>query len=139
MFLKITPTTGIGRAMKVRKLSPRFLGPFQILKRVGSVAYQMALPPNLSNLHDVFHVSQLRKYHSDPSHLLEPESVQLREDLTFNLPPSWIVHRGVKQLRNKTVPLVKVAWGRGNMEEYTWELESEMKNEHPDLFTGNEF
>ena len=91
VFLKITPTTGIGRAMKVRKLSPRFLGPFQILKRVGSVAYQMALPPNLSNLHDVFHVSQLRKYHSDPSHLLEPESVQLREDLTFNLPLSRIV------------------------------------------------
>ena len=139
MFLKITAMTGIGRAMKVRKLSPRFLSPFQILKRVGSVAYQMALPPNLSNLHDVFHVSQLRKYHSDPSHLLEPESVQLREDLTFNLPPSRIVDRGVKQLRNKTVPLVKVAWGRGNMEEYTWELESEMKNEHPDLFTGNEF
>ena len=75
MFLKITPTTGIGRAMKVKKLSPRFLGPFQILKRVGSVAYQMALPPNLSNLHDVFHGSQLRKYHFNPSHLLEPEIV----------------------------------------------------------------
>ena len=130
---------GIGRAMKVKKLSPRFLGPFQILKHVRSVAYQMALHTNLSSLYDVFHVSQLRKYYSDPSHLLELESVQLREDLTFNLPPSRIVDRGVKQLRNKTVPLVKVAWGRGNMEEYTWELESEMKNEYPELFIGNEF
>ena len=112
MFLKITPTTGTDRAMKVKKLSPYFLGPFQILKRVGSVAYQMALPPNLSNLHDVFHVSQLRKYHSDPSHLLELENIQLREDLTFNLPLSRVVDRGVKQLKNKTVPLVKVAWGQ---------------------------
>ena len=75
VFLKITPTTGIGRAMKVKKLSPHFLGPFQILKRVGSVAYKMALPTNLSNLYDVFHVSLLRKYYFDPSHLLEPESV----------------------------------------------------------------
>ena len=98
----------------------------------------MALSPNLSNLHDIFHVSQLRKYHYDPSHLLEPESVQLWEDLTFNLLPSQIVDHGVKQLRNKTIPLVKVACSRENMEEYTWELESEMKKEYPDLFTSNE-
>ena len=109
MFLKITSTTSIGRAMKVKKLSPRFLGSFQILKPVRSVAYQMALPLNLINLHDVFHVSQLIKYHFDPSHLLELESVQLRENLTFNLPLSRIVDRETKQLRNKTVPLVKVA------------------------------
>ena len=109
MFLKITPTTGIGRAMKVKKLSPRFLSLFQILKCVGSVACQMALTLNLSNVHDVFHVSLLRKYHSNPSHLLEPENIQLREDLTFNLLSSRIVDRGVKQLRNKTIPLVKVA------------------------------
>ena len=69
VFLKINPTTGIGRVMIVKKLSPCFLGPFQILKCVESIAYQMALPPNFSNLHDVFHVSQLRKYNSNPSHL----------------------------------------------------------------------
>ena len=139
VFLKITPTTGIGRAIRVKKLSPRFLGPFQILRRIGTVAYQIALPPQLSNLHNVFHVSQLRKYNSDPSHLLEPENVQLREDLTFDLPPMRIIDRKVKQLRSKSVPLVKVAWGRGSLEEHTWELESEMKRDHPNLFTGNEF
>ena len=137
--MKITPTTGIGRAIKVKKLSPRFLGPFQILRRIGTVAYQIALPPQLSNLHNVFHVSQLRKYNSDPSHLLEPENVQLREDLTFDLPPMRIIDKKVKQLRNKSVPLVKVAWGKGSLEEHTWELESEMKRDHPNLFTGNEF
>ena len=99
----------------------------------------MNLPPNLSNLYDVFYMSQLRKYTSDLSHLLEPKSVQLKENLTFTLPLSQIVDREVKQLRNKTVPLAKVAWGRGNMEEYMWELESEMKKQFPDLFIGNEF
>ena len=67
VFLKISPTTGIGRAIRVKKLTPRYLGPYPILERVGSVAYRIALPPNLAKLHDVFHVSQLRKYQNDPS------------------------------------------------------------------------
>ena len=75
MFLKIMPTTGIDRAIKVKKLSPRFISPFQILQQIGPVTYQVALPPYLSNLHDVFHVSQLRKYHPDPTHFLEFESI----------------------------------------------------------------
>ena len=75
MFLKITPTTGVGRAIKVKKLSPRFIGPFQILKRIKPVAYRVALPPHLSNLHDVFHVPQLKKYQPDPTHFLEPELI----------------------------------------------------------------
>jgi hypothetical protein len=61
VFLRVTPMTGVGRALKSKKLTPRFIGPYQILKRIGDVAYQIALPPRLSNLHDVFHVSQLRK------------------------------------------------------------------------------
>ena len=75
VFLKVTPTTGVGRAIKLKKLSSRFIGPFQILKQIGHVAYQIALPLHLSNLHDVFHVSQLRKYQPDPTHFLELESI----------------------------------------------------------------
>ena len=111
VFLKITPTTGVGRAIKVKKLSPRFIGPFQILKRVGPVAYRVALPPHLSNLHHVFHVSQLKKYQLDPTHFLEPESIQLKDDLTFHVPPARIVDRSTKHICNKAVQLVKVAWG----------------------------
>ena len=70
VFLRVSPTTGVGRALKTRKLSSYFLGPFQILKRIGPVAYQLALTPSLSNLHNVFHVSQLKKYCQDPSHVL---------------------------------------------------------------------
>ena len=71
VFLRVTLRTGVGRALKSRKLTPRFIGPFEILQRVGLVAYQVALSPSLSNLHSVFHVSQLRKYVHDPSHVVE--------------------------------------------------------------------
>jgi len=67
VFLRVIPWTRVGRALKSRKLTTRFIGPIQILKRVGLVAYQIALPPSLSNLHNVFHVSQLHKYIHDPS------------------------------------------------------------------------
>ncbi|XP_072076662.1 uncharacterized protein [Arachis hypogaea] len=72
IFLRVTPTTGIGGAIKTKKLNPRYIGQFEISKRFGLVAYQVALPPHLSNLHDIFHVSQLRKYTSDAAHVLEP-------------------------------------------------------------------
>ena len=139
MFLKITPTTGIGRAIKVGKLSPCFIGPFQILKQIGSIAYQVALPPHLSNLHNVFHISQLRQYHLDPSHFLAPESIQLKDDLTFHIPPARIVDKSIKQLQNKTVPLVKIPWGRTGAEDYMWELESYMRREYTELFSDNKF
>ncbi|XP_072073966.1 uncharacterized protein [Arachis hypogaea] len=72
VFLKVIPTTGIGRVIKMKKLNPRYIEPFKVLKQVGPMAYQIALPLRLSNLHDVFHVSQLRKYTLDAAHVLEP-------------------------------------------------------------------
>ncbi|XP_027337997.1 uncharacterized protein LOC113851646 [Abrus precatorius] len=135
IFLKVMPMTGVRRAMKLKKLSPQFIGPFQILKQIGPVAYQLALPSHLSNLHNVFHVSQLRKYHPDPTHSFEPESIRLKEDLTFHVSPTRIVDKGSKQLRNKIVKLVKVAWGKEGTEGFTWELESDIKREYPKLFS----
>ncbi|XP_052117643.1 uncharacterized protein LOC127747612 [Arachis duranensis] len=85
VFLKVTPTTGMGRVIKTKKLNSRYIRPFEILKRIGAVAYRIALVLYLSNLHDVFHVSQLRKYAPDTSHVLEPEPIQVREDLTLIL------------------------------------------------------
>ncbi|MCI41288.1 hypothetical protein A2U01_0062521, partial [Trifolium medium] len=68
VFLRVTPTTGVGRALKTKRLTPKFIGPYQIAERIGKVAYRITLPPVLSQIHDVFHVSQLRKYIPDPSH-----------------------------------------------------------------------
>ncbi|CAJ2646034.1 unnamed protein product [Trifolium pratense] len=108
---RVTSTTGIGRALKSRKLTSKFIGPYQILKRVGKVAYRIALPPSLANLHDVFHVSQLRKYVRDPSHVIESDDVQVRDDLTVETVPLRIEGREVKRLRNKDIASVKVVWG----------------------------
>ena len=94
--------------MKSRKLTPKFIGPFEILKCVGLVAYQVALLPSLLNLHSVFHFSQLRKYVNDPSHVIELDSVQVKENLTYETLPLRIDDRMVKQLRGKEIPLVKV-------------------------------
>ncbi|XP_016173826.1 uncharacterized protein LOC107616377 [Arachis ipaensis] len=96
---------------------------------------EVALPPHLSNLHDVFHVSQLRKYTLDAAHVLEPETVELRENLTFQVTPVRIDDTSVKKLRGKEVQLVKVAWKRAGVEEHTWELESEMRKDYPELFS----
>src|ERR1044072_1192854 len=85
VFLRVTQTTGVGRAIKSKKLTPKFIGPYQITERVGPVAYRIALPPFLSNIHDVLHVSQLRKYVADESHMLEQENVELRDNLTMEV------------------------------------------------------
>ena len=134
VFLRVTPTTGVGRAIKSKKLTPKFIGPYQIIRRIGPVAYQIALPPFLSNLHDVFHVSQLRRYISDPSHVIEPDVIHLRDDLSFEASPARIMDRKAKQLRNKEIQLVKVVWDQ-KTGDATWELEEKMKTQYPELGT----
>ncbi|CAJ2645059.1 uncharacterized protein LOC123908949 [Trifolium pratense] len=138
VFLRVTPTTCVGRAIKSRKLSPKFIGPYEIIARVGPVAYQIALPPLLSNIHDVFHVSQLRKYIADPSHIIEPDTVELHDNLSFEVPPAKIADRKIKQLKNKKIPLVKVIWNQATGDA-TWELEDKMKEQYPDLFSSVSF
>ena len=107
---------------------------FQILDRVGAVAYRIALPPSLSGVHNVFHVSMLRKYVSDPAHVLSYENLQLDQDLSYEEKPVQILDRKDKVLRNRTVPLVKVLWRNSKSKEATWELESDMQARYPELF-----
>ncbi|XP_073061811.1 uncharacterized protein [Primulina eburnea] len=119
---------------KKGKLSPRFIGPYEILERVGDLAYRLALPLALSGVHDVFHVSMLRKYHPDPSHVLPPDEVELDQNLSYIERPIQILDRKDKQLRNKLIPLVKVQWNRHGVEEATRELEDKMRQKYPELF-----
>jgi len=110
VFLKVIPTIVIGRVMKSKKLTPRFIGPYQILRKIGLVAYQICLPSFFSNLHNVFHVSHLRKYIYDPTHVIRPYIVQLKNNLTFDTMPVQIMDKKVKELRGKQIPPVKVIW-----------------------------
>jgi len=133
--LRITPTTGVGRAIHSRKLSPKFIGPYQILRKIGPVAYEIALPPQLSKLHSVFHVSQLRKYVSDPSHVLESEDLQVRGDLSVEVQPVNLGDSQTRQRKGKSVSLVQDIYNKRTGDS-TWELEEEVKESYPHLFSG---
>jgi len=86
------------------------------MRRIGPAAYEMALPPHLGNLHNVFHVSQLRKYIADPTHILEDDDVQIRDDLTIGAGPVRILDSQTKQLRGKEIRTVKVLWDEATQE-----------------------
>ena len=108
VFLNVAPMKGILRFGRKGKLSPRFIGPFEILERVGSVAYKLALPPSLSSVHDVFHVSMLRKYTAHPTHVIDYKPLEIEEDLSYQEKPIRILAREVKALRNRNIGFVKV-------------------------------
>jgi hypothetical protein len=109
VFLKVSPSRGVIRFGSGGKLSPRFIGPFDIVERVGKVAYRLALPPALPRVHDVFHVSQLQRYVRDDSHVLDYSSLNLRPNMSYEAHPITIVDIHEKVLKNKVIRLVRVA------------------------------
>ncbi|KAJ9544751.1 hypothetical protein OSB04_024458 [Centaurea solstitialis] len=130
VLLKVSPWKGIIRFGKKGKLSPRFVGPFEILERIGSVAYRLDLPPELSTIHDTFHMSNLKKCLSEETVVLPLEEIQ---------EPIEILDRETKQLRRSRIPIVKVRWNSKHGPEFTWEREAFMKSKYPHLFTKDPF
>ncbi|KAL0560337.1 hypothetical protein IC582_000738 [Cucumis melo] len=119
VFLKVEPMKGVLRFEKKGKLSPRFVGPFEILERIGPVAYHLALPLAFSAVHDVFHVSMLRKHVADSTHVVDFEPLHINENLSYEEQPIEILTREVKMLRNRGIALVKVLWRNHEVEEAT--------------------
>ena len=132
LFLKVALWKNMLRFVLKGKLTPRFIGPFRILQRVGPVAYKVDLPPQLAKVHDVFHVSLLRKADVDPARILP--QVEVQEDLTLELRPIRILDQEVKELRSKKIPIVRILWRNAQIEEETWEREVEMRKKYPNLF-----
>ena len=110
VFLKVMPKRGVVRFGKRDKLLPRFIGLFEILERVGTVAYRLALPPSMSGFHEVFHFSMLRRYTPDPAHIVYWGEIEVDTDGTFEKGPLCIVDSRDQVLRRKTVRLVRVLW-----------------------------
>jgi len=137
VLLRVSPMKGVMRFGKKGKLSPRFIGPFEILDRVGEVAYRLVLSPGLSTVHPVFHVSMLWKYHADPSHVLNFSTVQLDKGLTYEEELVAILERQVHQLRTNSYPSVRVQCIGHPVEAATWESESDMRSRYPHLFTDS--
>ena len=110
VFLKVMPNRVVVRFGKRDKLSLRFIRPFEILERVGTVAYRLALPPSMSGVHGVFHVSKLRRYTPDPAHVVDWGEIEVDTDETFEEGPMCIMDTRDQVLRLKTVRLVRVLW-----------------------------
>ncbi|XP_021775712.1 uncharacterized protein LOC110739565 [Chenopodium quinoa] len=134
VLLKVSPMKGVMRFGKKGKLSPKYIGPYEVLQRIGKVAYRLALLMELSKVHYVFHVSQLRRYIPDKSHVLQPKTIELNQSLTYEEKPVKILDSKVRSTRNKEVKIVKVLWSNQEYEEATWETEDEMKKKYPALF-----
>ncbi|XP_070015946.1 uncharacterized protein [Nicotiana sylvestris] len=135
VLLRVSPIKGIMTFGKKGKLSLRFIGSFEILRRVWEVAYELALSPILAEVHPVFHVSMLQRYHDDPSHLLDFSSVQLDKDLSYVEEPVAILDIQVRNMMSKNIASVKVQWRGQPVEEATWEAEQNMCRHYLYLFT----
>ncbi|XP_070036773.1 uncharacterized protein [Nicotiana tomentosiformis] len=135
VFLKVSPMKGVMRFGNKGKLSPRYVGPYKIIRRIGRVAYELDLPLELQAVHPVFHVSMLWKCIGDHSLITPIEDIHIAEDLSYAEVPVVILDRQVRKLRTKEVASVKVLWRNNNIEEMTWEAEEEMRKKYPHLFT----
>ncbi|KAK5794111.1 hypothetical protein PVK06_035313 [Gossypium arboreum] len=98
VFLKVSPWKKILKFGRKGKLSPRFVGPYEISERVDPVAYRLILPPELEKVHDVFHVSMLRRYRSDPSHVISPSEIEIQANMSYEEEQIHILSREVKVL-----------------------------------------
>ena len=130
-MLKVSPWKGVMRFGKKGKLSPRYIGPFRLCKRVGPIAYQLELPEELRLIHSTFHVSNLRKCLADSSLAIPLPVIKLDNKLSFIETPEAVTDRKTRVLRNKEINLVKVQWRFHKGLEATWELESDMRTQYP--------
>ncbi|XP_076907455.1 uncharacterized protein LOC143563912 [Bidens hawaiensis] len=134
VFLKVSPCRGVRRFGIKWKLSPRYIGPFEILERIGEVSYRLALPPQLSHVHNVFHVSLLRGYNYHPLHVISYPLHTIQEDLSYEEEPEAILDRQERVMRRKVIPFVKVLWKNHSEREATWEIEESIGSLYPNLF-----
>ncbi|PKU86301.1 hypothetical protein MA16_Dca002132 [Dendrobium catenatum] len=124
VFLKVSLMKGVKRFGKVGKMSSRYIYPFEIAYRIESVAYRLILPTHMSGVHNVFHISSLRKYIADEAQKISAESVDIQPVLTFIEKTEKIIDYNVKQLRSREIPYVKVLYKHGSKKDVTWEKES---------------
>ncbi|WMV10285.1 hypothetical protein MTR67_003670 [Solanum verrucosum] len=128
---------GVMRFGKKGKLSPRYVGPYRILKKIGKMAYELELPADLAAVHPAFHISLLKKCVGDPASIVPLESVAVKDSLSYEDVPVEILDRQVRRLRNKEVASVKVLWRSQSVEGATWEAEAAMKSKYPHLFPSD--
>jgi hypothetical protein len=133
VYLKVSPMKGMKRFGVKGKLSPRYIGPFPILEKCGKVAYKLELPPSLVGVHDIFHVSQLKKCLKAPVDVVLSEVAPLETDLTYPKHPIKILGQKSRVTRRKTIKFYKVQWRNHTVEEATWESEDFLRSRYSDF------
>ncbi|GJX21676.1 putative reverse transcriptase domain-containing protein [Tanacetum coccineum] len=136
VMLKVSSWKGVIRFGKRGKLNPRYIGPFKILAKVGTVAYLLELPEKLIRVHSTFHVSNLKNCFSDEPLAIPLDEIQIDDKLNFIEEPVKIMDREVKRLKQSCIPIVKVCWNSRRGPEFTWEREDQMKKKYPYLFAN---
>ncbi|GKE37497.1 putative reverse transcriptase domain-containing protein [Tanacetum coccineum] len=135
VLLKVSPWKGVERFGKKGKLAPRFVGPFEIIKKVGPVAYMLDFPEELNSVHDTFHVSNLKKCLADPTLQVPLDEIRIDAKLNFIEESVEILEREFKKLKRSRIAIVKVRWNLKRGPEFTWEREDQMKLKYPYLFS----
>ncbi|PKU59148.1 hypothetical protein MA16_Dca027804 [Dendrobium catenatum] len=125
---------GVSRFGRVSKLSPRYVRPFEILERIGISAYRLLLYDQMSDIHNVFHVSSLRKWISDSEKKIYVDDVEIQKNLQYKEEPKKILAYDVRKLRSKQISMAKIQWKHRTTREATWEKESDMRQLYPHLF-----
>ncbi|GJW99704.1 putative reverse transcriptase domain-containing protein [Tanacetum coccineum] len=137
VMLKVSPWKGVIRFGKWGKLNPRYIGPFKIIAKVGTVAYRLELPERLSRVHSTFHFSKLKKCMADEPLGIPLDEIQIDDKLHFVEEPVKIMDREVKRLKQSRIPIVKVRWNYKRGPEFTWEREDQMQKKYPHLFLNS--
>ncbi|GJT79024.1 hypothetical protein Tco_1045749 [Tanacetum coccineum] len=137
VLLKVSTSKGVVRFGKKEKLAPRFVGPFEIIEKVGPVAYRLDLPEKLNGVHDTFHLSNLKKCLADPTLQVPLDEIRVDDKLNFVEVPVEILEREIKKLKRSMIATVKVRWNSKRGPEYTWECEDQMKLKYPHLFSDD--
>ncbi|GKE51081.1 putative reverse transcriptase domain-containing protein [Tanacetum coccineum] len=135
VMLNVSPWKGVVCFGKWGKLNPRYVGPFKVIKRVGTVSYKLQLPQQLSRVHNIFHVSNLKKCLSNESLVIPLEELRVDDKLHFVEEPTEVMDREIKQLKMSRIPIIKVRWNSKQCPEFTWEREDQFKQKYPHLFT----
>jgi hypothetical protein len=133
VYLMVSPMKGVKRFGVNGKLSPQYIGPFPILERCGTMSYKLELPLSLAGVHDIFHVSQLKKYLKAPMDVVLPEVAPLETDLTYLEHPIKILDQKSHVTRRKKIKYFNIQWSNHSTEEVTWESEDLIPSRHPNF------
>jgi hypothetical protein len=133
VYLRVSPMKGVKRFGVKGKLAPHYIGPFPILEKCGSVAYKLDLPPSLAGVHDIFHVSQLKKCLKALVDIILPEVTPLVVDLSYPEHLIKVLDQKDCVTRHKTIKFFKIQWSNHSEKEATWESEDLLHSRHPDF------